>query len=41
MRAYGGDVAVRGASQEIAAVIKLSGLSGLITEVEKNETGVT
>lgn len=41
VRAYGGDVAVRGASQETAAVIKLSGLSGLITEVEKNETGVT
>ncbi len=41
VRAYGGDVAVRNASPEIAAVIKISGLSGLIAEGEKNETGVT
>lgn len=41
VRAYGGDIAVRNASPEIAAVIRLSGLSGLISEGEKNETGVT
>ena len=41
VRAYGGDISVRNASPEIAAVIRLSGLSGLISEGEKNETGVT
>ena len=37
VRAYGGDIAVRNASPEIAAVIRLSGLSGLLVEGEKNE----
>ena len=41
VRAYGGDIAVQGASPEIAAVIRLSGLSGLFSEGDKNETGVT
>lgn len=35
VRAYGGEIAVSGASREIAAVIRLSGLSGLLSEEVK------
>lgn len=38
VRAFGGDVIIKNARPEIAAVIKLSGLSGLLVEGEKNET---
>lgn len=41
VRAYGGDIVIKNASREIEAVIRISGLSGLIAEGEKNETGVT
>ncbi len=38
VRAFGGDVIIKNARPEIAAVIRLSGLSGLLVEGEKNET---
>lgn len=41
VRGYGGDVAITNASDEIEAVIRLSGLSGLISEGDKHETSVT
>ena len=34
---YGGELIVKNARSEIAAVIRLSGLSGLLVEVERNE----
>lgn len=37
VRACGGDIIIKNARPEIAAVIKISGLSGLLVEVEKNE----
>lgn len=37
VRAYGGEILIRNAGAEIAAVIRLSGLSGLLEEGEKNE----
>lgn len=37
VRAYGGDMAIRNATAETAAVIRLSGLSELLEEGEKNE----
>ncbi len=37
VRAYGGDMIIRNAAAETAAVIRLSGLSGLLEEGEKNE----
>ena len=38
VRAFGGAVTIKNARPEIAAVIRLSGLSGLLVEGEKNET---
>lgn len=38
VRAYGGEVLIKNAAPSIAAVIRLSGLSGLIAEGDKNET---
>ena len=37
VRACGGDVMIKNARPEIAAVIRLSGLSGLLVEVNRNE----
>ncbi len=37
VHANGGEIVIKNARPEIAAVIKLSGLSGLLVEVEKNE----
>lgn len=41
VRAFGGEVVVRSAPPQVEAVLRLSGLSGLISEGDKNETGVT
>lgn len=39
VHANGGDIIIKNARPEIAAVIRLSGLSGLLVEVERNEKG--
>ena len=37
VHAHGGEIIIKNARPEIAAVIRLSGLSGLLVEVDKNE----
>lgn len=37
VHAHSGEIIIKNAKPEIAAVIRLSGLSGLLVEVEKNE----
>lgn len=39
MHANGGDIIIKNAAPAIASVIRLSGLSGLLVEVDRNEKG--